>query len=181
MNFTEYINSYSGSVLVDGVSVEAFAPSPSMHVLRLMPKRTTSIEQATTATMYKITVRPYMTKPATPEFDFMAKWNNNIPMPLRTMVGTIEKETRGMVYMKLHGDTDGNPVQHCLKCGRVITHPVSKYFGMGVECGGHNYTNPFATEEELRAAVDEYRKNVLNKMTWEGWIIRSAIMEQVEL
>lgn len=132
-------------------------------------------------TMYKVTVRQYMTKPATPEFDFMAKWNNNSPMPMRTMVGTVEKETSGMVYMHLHGDITSEITQYCMKCGKAITNPVSQFFGMGPECGGHNYTNPFESEEELKSAVDAYRKNYLQKITWSGWIIKSAIIEREEV
>lgn len=126
----------------------------------------------------RITVKKYMTQKATPEFDFMARWNNNVPMPLRTMVGTVERETKGMVYMKLHGDIYAERVTVCMKCGRVLTNPVSQFFGLGPECGGHNYVNPFDTEEELHAAVDTFRKQ-LQDITWEGWIIKSAITEQV--
>ena len=136
-----------------------------------------SVEGAT----HRITVRQYMTKQATPEFDFMAKWNNNIPMPMRTMVGTIEKETSGMVYMHLHGDITSTVTQYCMRCGKAITNPVSQFFGMGPECGGHNYTNPFESEEELKSVVDNYRKNYLQKITWAGWIIKSAIIEKEEL
>ena len=121
-----------------------------------------------------------MTKPSTPEFDFMAQWNNDIPMPLMTMVGDKVKETNGMVYMKLHGDITQTVTERCLCCGKLITNPVSKFFGMGPVCGGHNYTNPFATDEELKAAVEQYRKKLQN-ITWEGWIIKSAITESVEL
>jgi hypothetical protein len=132
-------------------------------------------------TVYKITVRQYMTKPAIPSFDFMAKWNDNNPMPLRTMVGTVEKETSGMVYMHLHGDITSTVTQYCMKCGKAITNPVSQFFGMGPECGGHNYTNPFESEEELKSAVAAYRKNYLQKITWAGWIIKSAIIEREEV
>lgn len=127
--------------------------------------------------MYKITVKKYMTQKATPEFDFMAKWNNDIPMPLRTMVGTVEKETRGMVYMKLHGDIYAEKICTCMKCGRPLTNPVSQFFGIGPECGGHNYVNPFNSEEELKEAVSAYKKQLINT-TWEGWVIKSAILEQ---
>lgn len=126
---------------------------------------------------YKITVKGYMTKEATPEFDFMAKWNNNKPMPLRTMIGTKEKETRGMVYMNLHGDIFAKKIMVCMKCGRPITNPVSQFFGMGPECGGHNYVNPFNSEAELNEAVGAYRKQ-LQKITWSGWVIKSAILNE---
>lgn len=53
---------------------------------------------------YKITVKKYMTEPATTTFDFQDKWNNGIPMPLFTMQGKVIKETRGMYYMELEED-----------------------------------------------------------------------------
>ena len=53
---------------------------------------------------YKITVKKYMTEPATPTFDFQDKWNNGKPMPLCIMQGEVIKETRGMYYMKLKSD-----------------------------------------------------------------------------
>lgn len=130
---------------------------------------------------YVITVKQYMTKKSSPSFDFMSKWNNDNPMPLRTMIGTVERETNGMVYMKLHGDIIAEQIQCCMKCGKPITNPVSQFFGMGPECGGHNYVNPFETEEELKSVVEDYRKNYLQKITWEGWIIKSAIISKEEL
>lgn len=129
-------------------------------------------------TLKKITVKQYMTRKSTPEFDFMKQWNNDNPMPLRTMIGTVEKETRGMIYMKLHGDITEERTLHCLKCGRAITNPVSQYFGMGPECGGHNYINPFYSKEELENAVKDYRENVLKNITWEGWLPKSSIIAE---
>lgn len=126
---------------------------------------------------FVITVKKYMTQKAVPGFDFMATYNNNNPMPLRTMVGTKIKETRGMVYMKLHGDILAETVCTCMKCGKKLTNPVSQYFGIGPECGGHNYVHPFDTDEELHAAVDQYRVKLQN-ITWEGWIIKSAITSE---
>ena len=128
-------------------------------------------------TLQRIKVKSYMTKEATPEFDFMAKWNNNNPMPMRIMVGEIVKETRGMVYMKCHADILEEKTCTCMKCGRPLVNPVSQYFGIGPECGGHNYVHPFNSEEELRAAVAKYREQ-LKSTKWEGWIVKSAILEQ---
>lgn len=53
---------------------------------------------------YRITVKKYMTEPATSTFDFQDRWNNGIPMPLTVMQGIIEKETRGMYYMTLEDE-----------------------------------------------------------------------------
>ena len=132
-------------------------------------------------TMKRIFVKGYMTKPATPEFDFMAKWNNNNPMPLREMVvDEVVKETRGMIYVRCHADILQKQTVRCMCCGRPLTNPVSQYFGLGIECGKHNYVNPFNTEEELKKAVSEYREILLNTK-WEGWVIKSAILEQENL
>lgn len=137
----------------------------------------TIIDDLSKFSLVKITVKKYMTMKSTPMFDFMQVWNNDNPMPLLTMVGNVEKQTNGMYYMHLHGDITGEPIDYCLKCGREITNEVSRYFGMGPVCGEHNYTNPFETREELRAAIEEYRQNYINKITWDGWIIKSAIVK----
>ena len=123
---------------------------------------------------FVVTVKQYMTKQASPEFDFMQKWNNDIPMPMRTMVGTVVKETRGMVYMDLYCDILEERTTICMKCGKALTNPVSQYFGVGPECGGHNYVNPFNSESELHEAVESYKKQLQN-IKWSGWIIKSAI------
>lgn len=127
-------------------------------------------------TQYVFTVKEYMTRAGTPSFDFMIRWNNNIPMPLRVMVGTIEKETAGMVYANLHGEIITRETQFCMKCGKEITNPISRLFGLGPVCGGHNYVNPFSSDEELNAAVEKYRTERLHNITWSGWIIKSAII-----
>lgn len=137
-------------------------------------------EKIEDATQYKIFVKQYMTKKAEPSFDFMAKWNNDVPMPYRLMIGEKIKETRGMVYMKLHADITEKQATMCMCCGRPLTNPVSQYFGIGPECGGHNYINPFDSEEELKEAVSMYREKLRN-VTWEGWVIRSSIIDCWEI
>ena len=140
----------------------------------------TSIESVSDVQQYRITVKQYMTKKGSRDFDFMIKWNNDNPMPFRTMIGTVEKETRGMVYMNLHADIWAKTIPVCMKCGRPLTNKISQYFGIGPECGGHNYVNPFNSEEELDKAVQSYREE-LRKVTWSGWIIKSAITEREEV
>lgn len=145
----------------------------------LIPKETRRANEDTQASdkEFRVTVRKYMTKQSTPSFDFMARWNDDVPMPLMTMVGTIEKETPSMYYMHLRADTSFITVDRCMNCGKVITNPVSKYFGMGPECGRHNYVNPFNSDAELKEAVDTYKREVLSNITWSGWVIKSAITE----
>ena len=144
-------------------------------------ERKITVVESVPNTLYKITVKQYMTKKSSPAFDFMKTWNDDNPMPLRTMVGTVEKETKGMVYMHLHGDITSKVTSVCMKCGKTITNPISQFFGMGPECGGHNYVSPFESDEELQMVIDSYRKDYLQKITWSGWIIKSAILEQEEI
>lgn len=131
--------------------------------------------------IYKIKVRQYMTKPSSPDFPFHTKWNNDTPMPLRTMVGKILKETPGMYQMELWGQITEEITKVCMCCGRALTSPVSQYFGIGPECGGHNYVNPFESKEELKKAVEETNRKLMTEKRWTGWVIKSAIEEQEEL
>ena len=130
-------------------------------------------DEQTTNTEYRITVKKYMTETASPGFDFMAKWNNNHPMPLRTMTGVIEKETRGMVYMRLHGQAE--PVVRCMRCGRPLTNPVSQLYGIGPEC--------MSKLGFIQIAIDDVEtiKKRLVEVEWAGWVIKSAIIEQEEI
>lgn len=178
----ELLKDYSGKLRVNGKefenvfqAIQAFSEYQGKLVIELNTD-TPSVEEDK-ETEYIIKVKRYMTEPASPSFDFMDKWNNGVPMPLRIMVGKKLEETKGMVKMELRGEIvqEINPV--CMKCGRTLTNPVSQYFGIGPECGGHNYINPFETDAELKQAVAEIRKQLQN-ITWTGWIIKSVIVEQ---
>ena len=123
-------------------------------------------------TEYEIEVKKYMTQPATVEFDFMEKWNNDKPMPMRIMQGTVEKETRGMVYMKLHGLA--KPTITCYCCGKELTNPVSRHYGIGPVC---------LSKLGIAMEIDDVaniREELVN-ITWEGWIIKSAITRREEV
>lgn len=130
------------------------------------------VEQITDVQEYEITVKKYMTQPSSNGFDFMRKWNNNIPMPCVTMRGTQEKETRGMVYMNLHGFA--KPTINCMCCGRELTNPVSRYYGIGPICLG---------KIGIVRQIDDIEgiKEDLVKMKWSGWIIKSAITSRKEI
>lgn len=123
---------------------------------------------------YIIKVSSQMTK----QFDFNLRWNNNIPMPFRIMKGRVLKETRGMLMM----DCWVVPlkIDVCMRCGRPLTHPVSRLYGVGPECGAHAYINPFETEEELYASLEELN-NKLNGIKWRGWLLKSEIEECQEV
>ena len=185
------IENWTGSFEIDGKKYDSSDALKSAHLnssdicsIVLYPAKkqarkssNTSVVEQTDDTEYAITVKAYMTREASPEFDFMAKFNTNVPMPLRTMVGKKIKETKGMVYMELHGDIVSELTTHCMRCGRKLTNPVSQYFGIGPECGNHNYVNPFDTDEELHEAVDRYKEQLRN-IKWSGWVVKSSIIEE---
>ena len=182
---------WQGKVQVNGTvydSVNSFITSGKtlsgdIHIVLYSGKEKKQVEADTKATEeYRITVKKWMTRPTESgsSFTFMKDRNNNVPMPLRIMTGTIEKETPGMYYMKLHGDIWAEKISTCMCCGRQLTNPVSQYFGIGPECGNHGYVNPFDSEEELKEAVAQYKKK-LQETTWEGWVIKSAVTEMEEV
>lgn len=182
------LKDYKGSLEINGVkynsvsdAIKRFKSDGKKITIKLFNENRERNTEQTERKQRKIFVKQYMTRKASEGFDFMKQWNNDNPMPLRTMIGTVERETNGMVYMKLHADITSEKTMRCLACGRPITNPVSQYFGMGPECSGHKYINPFYSEEELKKAVQDYRENVLKNITWEGWIIKSAILEEEEI
>lgn len=124
---------------------------------------------------YKIEVKSWMLKKSSDSFTFMRDRNGDIPMPLMVMYGTKIGEAPKMIKVKLHGDIRERIITRCMCCGRPITNKVSQYFGIGPKCGGHNYINPFETEEELNEAVSSYRNKLINT-TWIGWIPYSALV-----
>ena len=121
---------------------------------------------------YKITVKKYMTEPATANFDFQDKWNNGKPMPLCIMQGEVIKETRGMYDMSLQGKAE--PISRCLVCGKPLTNPVSKLYGIGPECSEKVGIIRVESEEEAKEKWNELVQQIGN-IKWEGWVIRSSI------
>lgn len=127
-------------------------------------------QEETTNKEVVITVKAYMTRHASPEFDFMAKWNNDIPMPMRIMQGVRVKETAGMVYMKLHGLA--KPTITCFCCGKELTNPISRHYGVGPIC--------LSKLGIMRDIDDEENiKEELVNIEWEGWVIKSSILSEV--
>lgn len=124
---------------------------------------------------YKITVKKYMTEPATANFDFQDKWNNGVPMPLCIMQGEVIKETRGMYCMALGGQIERNAT-YCMCCGRQLTNPVSKLYGIGPECSAKLGLMIVESEEEAKEKL-KYLEGQISNITWEGWVIKSAIKE----
>ena len=127
---------------------------------------------------YKITVKKYMTEPATSTFDFQDKWNNGIPMPLCVMQGTVIKETRGMVYMNLEGVAEATC--NCSVCGKALTNPISKLYGVGPECSEKIGLIRIESEEEAKEKYNEISSHLFN-IKWRGWIIKSSIKQWEEV
>lgn len=130
-----------------------------------------------TTVKYNIFVKPWMTKKSTEDFNFMLTWNNNIPMPFRYMCGTINRETSGMYNMTLHGVP--RRTETCSVCGKTLTNPISKLFGIGPECMTKCGIFSDITIEQAREKLDEINSRIENTV-WTGWIAKSAIMEMVE-
>ena len=145
---------------IDSEAFQTYRKCPSEHVV----ENSNEIE---------ITVKKYMTEKSSPGFDFMAKWNNDVPMPLRTMKGAVIQETRGMVKMKLHGV--GKAEICCMRCGRQLTNPISRHYGIGPEC----------MQKIGFVGIDigdvDTIKDKLQELTWTGWIIKSAITKEEEV
>lgn len=128
--------------------------------------------------LYRITVKKYMTQKSNRDFDFMSKWNKDIPMPFVRMTVKVIKQTRGMIYAECFGDIEKTDI--CMKCGKPLTNPVSRLYGLGPECGQHAYINPFDTEDELKEHLEEVKIKLRN-VKWTGWIIKSAVKDYEEI
>jgi hypothetical protein len=137
--------------------------------------------------IYRVEVRQYMTQKGSPDFDFMIKYNDNKPMPLRRMYGEILEETKGMYRMKLHGRAERNS-SHCSHCMRELTHPISVIYGIGPVCGEHGYFASDYTKSKIKDMNELFSlaDRDLRKTEWTGWIIKKAIQswsiaEQIEI
>ena len=127
---------------------------------------------------YRITVKKYMTEPATPQFDFQIKWNNGIPMPMCVMSGKVLKETRGMIYMELTGKAEMSC--NCFVCGKTLTNPISKLYGVGPECSEKIGLIRISNEMEVKDRWEEIDSHLID-IKWTGWVIRSAIKNWEEI
>lgn len=98
----EQIHRYNKQDLEEGKPFEFILPARHSGISYVVEHMEPSRMQV--GKSYKITVKKYMTEPATSTFDFQDKWNEGNPMPLCIMQGEVIKETRGMYYMKLKTD-----------------------------------------------------------------------------
>lgn len=177
------LKAWKGAVEIDGTEYKSIQDalsvfktiSDDMHIIlksNAKKRNTSVIDTSESNTEYEVTVKQYMTRKATADFDFMLKWNNDEPMPMRIMQGTVEKETKGMVYMKLHGLA--RPTVTCFCCGKELTNPISRHYGIGPVCLGK--LGIVRDIEDVEGISEE-----LVNIEWEGWIIKSAITERKEI
>lgn len=137
-----------------------------------------SVQKMKVGKSYKITVKKYMTEPATANFDFQDKWNNGIPMPFIIMRGEVIKETRGMYYMNLQGKAE--PTSGCLVCGKTLTNPISKLYGISPECSEKVGLIRIESEDEAKEKLKHIMEQI-DGISWSGWVIKSAIKEWEEI
>jgi len=185
----EFLSNYTGTIYINDEQVSAKDFSQKLEnsadeiTITLLPKNyidcnKNNYETETEEIVFY--VKPWMTEKSNPEFQFMAIWNNDTPMPLRYMGGTIEKETSRMYYVSLHG-IDKPPI-FCARCGRTLLNPISKEIGVGPECASKLGINP---EIFLMQTVDSNKikqiKGGLRNITWEGWLPKTAILETIKI
>jgi hypothetical protein len=60
-----------------------------------------------------------------------------------------------------------------MRCGRELTNPISRLYGIGPEC---IHKIPMFANIDIEEA-EKIRDELVN-LEWEGWIIKSAIIEK---
>ena len=159
------LSGWSGRVVVNGTEYENIGSVPNgitPTTITLLPKvvkaenRRVKVEDVTDDTERVITVRQFMTRV------------ESNPMPMCTMVGKIKRETAKAYYMELHGQA--LPVVTCMRCGKTLTNPVSRHYGLGPECLGK--VGIVADIEQV-----DIIKEQLVDVHWSGWIPKSAILD----
>lgn len=179
----DILKSWNGQITINGVIYDSAdsvseLPKTALHIVlgkkvvdsENKPKN--ALQNVSDVKQYIFTVKGYMCKKSTDDFDFMRKYNADIPMPMRTMVGTIEKETKGMIYINVRGK--GLPTVTCMRCGRELKNPISRHYGIGPECIAKlGFSYGIEDEEQIKESLVD--------ITWQGWCPKSAVLEQTEV
>lgn len=190
----EFLRNYTGEIKVNGETIQNQNIAQVLDDLtgniqiHLKPVENARVRNAftlkqeavrdETKVQYNVLVKPWMTQKSNGTFNFMMTWNNDVPMPLRFMSGNINKETQGMFNMTLHGVAQKTNM--CSVCGRTLTNPISRLFGIGPECMQKVGVFADISIEEAEQKLDEINKRI-ESLTWTGWIAKSAVMEMVEV
>ena len=190
----EFLRNYTGEIEVNGETIQNQNIAQVLDNLtgniqiHLKPIENARVRNAftlkqdavrdETKVQYNVLVKPWMTQKSNGTFNFMMTWNNDVPMPLRFMRGNVNKETQGMFNMTLHGVAQ--KTNTCSVCGRTLTNPISRLFGIGPECMQKVGVFADISIEEAEQKLDEINKRI-ESLTWTGWIAKSAVMEMVEV
>ena len=159
---------WKGKVIVDGTEYDSISSVPdgikatTITLLPKVEKRRVKVDDIEDDTERVITVRQFMTQV------------ESNPMPMRVMVGKITRETAKAYYMELHGQA--LPVVTCMRCGRSLTNPISRHYGLGVECinkVGLGFLAEVTDVNEIKEALVDVK--------WSGWCAKSAILENKPL
>jgi len=97
----------------------------------------------------------------------------NIPT---NVVATVLRETAKAVYLYGHGSVEG--AVRCIRCGRSLTHPVSRLVGIGPECGGHYWDESVLGPYGFTEAHAEQLKKMVYDIIVDGWVPKSCIMNE---
>ena len=181
----DFLQKYTGTIKLNNKEINNAEFSSILNKtngevqILLIPKNTIDCSNQinkNSAAFVSVLVKPWMLEKSSADFMFMSTWNKDIPMPLRYMVGTLEKETSRMYYMKLRGEPKNSLV--CSKCGRTLVNPISKLFGIGPECSNKVGldTRLFISEQAAKEQLNKIEDTIKN-IRWEGWIPKTAILE----
>lgn len=190
----EFLRNYTGEIEVNGEIIQNQNIAQVLDALtgniqiHLKPAENVRVRNAftlkqeavrdETKVQYNVLVKPWMTQKSNGTFNFMMTWNNDVPMPLRFMRGNVNKETQGMFNMTLHGVAQKTNM--CSVCGRTLTNPISRLYGIGPECMQKVGIFADISMEEAEQKLNEINKRI-ESLTWTGWIAKSAVMEMVEV
>lgn len=191
----ELLTSFTGKVVVNGKEFDSIKDADAHFKdynggldIVLEPassniKVVDNVPNTKEKTLYKIRVKKWMTKYGK-DF-FLNQMNDEGPMPFVTMYGYEIQSTAKLVKMKLwagldNTDTDVNDVVYCMRCGRPLTNIYSKYLHLGPECGAAEHMQLLASGMSLEEVKQSFREK-LHKITWTGWIVKSAILESSEV
>jgi len=85
--------------------------------------------------------------------------------------GEVKAETEKAILFT--GNTEAREAVHCLRCGRNLTHPSSRFVGFGPECS-EKLGVPYPSKSELTEEQIEAAKGKLRKLkVEEEWIPKS--------
>lgn len=102
----------------------------------------------------------------------MKKWLANKNRISTELQGEVKAETENAILFKGHAFAEERT--HCIRCGRELTHPSSKYIGFGPVCSAKLGVR-WPTEEELTPEQIAEVKQRIEKIEWEGWLPKSQI------